>query len=460
MIGHSASYAGGAVRHVWAPLFAFAAVALSTVAIAAEKGVVNPLPVELQTAFQTIDSAGPLNQIFLGVDVSAQIAHTGDASYNVYPPGTTPADYGTFLVVGGTLYAPDMENHGGTASGSIGVNTPFTPISQSGVGGSGTSADPFTVTTVVGVGATGLTITQTDSYVVGQESYRTDVAITNGSGGAIAALLYRAMDCYLGGSDSGYGLVNGTAVGCSATPNNSPPDRIEQLVPLTGGNNYYQAGYDEVWTAIGTHAPFNNTCRCTEQIDNGAGISWNIDIPAGGTVTRSNLTVFSPLGAQALFVTKTADAPSVDAGGADGYTIVVTNPNSTPATLNSIIDTLPSGFTYTAGSSSGATTADPTIAAQVLTWAGPFNAPAGGTVSLHFAVTAASINGTYFNQATADAGATTVAGTGQTAPITVGGGPPPPPPNVIPAPTLGTGMLAALILMLLACGVVVMRRVR
>jgi len=61
MIGHSASYAGGAMRHVWAPLFAFAAVALSTVAIAAEKGVVNPLPAELQTALQTINSAGPLN---------------------------------------------------------------------------------------------------------------------------------------------------------------------------------------------------------------------------------------------------------------------------------------------------------------------------------------------------------------------------------------------------------------
>jgi uncharacterized repeat protein (TIGR01451 family) len=448
------------LRRVWGPLFAFAAVASSTVAGAADsKGVFNPVPAELQTAFQTIASAGPLNQIFLGVDVAAQIAHTGDASYNVYPPDTTPGDYGTFLVVGGTLYAPDFENHGGTASGSIGVNVPFTPISQSGVGGTGTSGDPFTVTTVVGVGTTGLTISQVDSYVIGQESYRTDVSITNGSGSAVAALLYRAMDCYLGGSDSGYGLVTGTAVGCSATPNNSPPDRIEQLVPLTGGNNYYQAGYDEVWTAIGTHAPFNNTCRCTEQIDNGAGISWNIDIPAGGTVTRSNLTVFSPLGAQALFVTKTADAPSVAAGGADGYTIVVTNPNSTATTLNSIIDTLPAGFAYTAGSTTGATTADPTIAAQVLTWNGPFNAPAGGTVSLHFAVTASSTDGTYFNQATADAGTQTVAGTGLTAPITVGGGPPPP-PNVIPTPTLSTGMLAVLILLLLACGVIVARRAR
>lgn len=460
MIGYSAATASRAARLVWGPVFAFATIASSTAALAADqKGVFTPVPAELATVFQTIASAGPLNQIFLGVDVASQIAHTGDGSYEVYPSDTTPGDYGTFLVVGGTLYAPDFADHGGSATASIGAYTIFTPISQSGVGGAGTSADPFTVTTVVGVGATGLTITQVDSYVIGQESYRTDVSIANGGGTAVSALLYRAMDCYLGGSDSGYGLVNGTSVGCSATPNNSPPDRIEQLVPLTGGNDYYQAGYDEVWAAIGTHAPFNNTCLCTEQIDNGAGISWNLDIPAGGTVTRSNLTVFSPLGSQALFVTKTADAPSVAAGGADGYSIVVSNPNSTATTLNSIVDTLPPGFSYTAGSSSGATTADPTIAAQVLTWNGPFTAPAGGSVSLHFAVTASSINGTYFNQATADAGAQTVAGTGPTAPVTVGGGPPPP-TSAIPAPTLGTGMLAALILMLLACGVIVARRAR
>lgn len=433
--------------------------AFAATATAQQKGEIHSIPAAVQTAFQTITSAGPLNQIFVGVDASTQIAHTGDTSYEVYPPSVTPGDFGTLIIVDGVLYAPDFQNHGESASGGIGTNTPFTSISQSAVGGSGTNGDPFTVTTVVGVGTTGLTITQVDSYVVGQESLRTDVTVANGSGAAVDALLYRAFDCFLGGSDSGYGVVNGTAPGCSINPNNSPAGRIEQIVPLNGGNNYYESGYGSVWSWIGTHAAFPNTCDCTTQEDNGAGISWNITIPANGSVTRSNLTVYSPVGTQPLFTSKTADAASVAAGAADGYTITVTNPNGAASTLNSITDTLPAGFSYTAGSTSGATTADPGIAGGVLTWNGPFAVPASGSVSLHFGVTVASANGTYTNQATADAGADTVAGTGPTAPVTVGGGGPPP-PSVIATPTLSIGSLAALALILLLVGFAAHRRAR
>ena len=440
-------------------LFAFAtAIGLAAAPAVFAKGVTGSRPVELQTAFTQITSAGPLDNIFLGVDIAAQIGHTGDSSYEVYPPTTTPADYGTFLVVADTLYAPDMAGHGGTASTGIGTYTPFTSISQSAIGGSGTSGAPFTVTTVVGVGATGLTITQVDSYIVGQESYRTDVTVANGGGAPVSAILYRAMDCFLGGSDSGYGMLNGTAVGCSANPNNVPAGRIEQIVPLTAGNNYYQSFYGSVWAAIGTHLPFPDTCDCTVQQDNGAGISWNLTVPAGGSVTRSNVTVFSPTGAQALFVTKTADVANVAAGASDGYTVTVNNPGA-DATLNSITDTLPAGFTYTPGSTTGATTADPAIAGQVLTWTGPFPVGAGGSLTLHFNVTVSSVSGTYTNDVTADAGAAGIADSGPTAPITIGGGPPPP-VGPISTPTLGEGMLALLALLLVATGVFAGRRAR
>jgi uncharacterized repeat protein (TIGR01451 family) len=456
MIGHISERAGVMARLALSPLFAFAAVIGTTASTADAKGVQNNVPAELQTAFQTITSGGPLSEIFLGVDIAAQIAHTGDTDQEIYPPGTMPGDYGTFLVVGAQLYAPDFANHGGSASGGIGSYITYTPISQSAVSGSGTSGDPFTVTTVVGIPVagldgvgTGLTITQVDSYVVGQESYRTDVTVANSSAAPVDAILYRAMDCYLGGSDSGYGMLNGTAVGCSANPNNVPAGRIEQIVPLTAGNNYYQSFYGSVWTAIGTHLPFPDTCDCNIQQDNGAGISWNITIPAGGSVTRSNVTVFSPTGAQALFVSKTADIANVAAGASDGYTITVNNPG-VDATLNSITDTLPAGFTYTAGSSTGVTTADPTIAAQVLTWAGPFAVSAGSSVTLHFGVTASTVDGTYTNQASADAGAGGVASTGATAPVTVGGGGPP--TGAITLPTLSSGMLAALVLIMLFAG--------
>jgi uncharacterized repeat protein (TIGR01451 family) len=454
MSGQTSVRCGARARRVLVPLFVLAAAFGGTsVSAQTQKGVVNNVPAELQTAFTVIDSAGPLNEIFIGEDLAAQISHVGDASQEIYPPGTTPGDYGTFFLINDTLYSSDFNNHGGTASGSIGTYTAFTPVSQSAVTGAGTSASPFTVTTVVTVGATGLSVSQVDSYVVGQEAYRTDVTVTNTGNAAVSAIMFRAFDCYLGGSDSGYGVVTGTGPGCTQNPNNVPAGRIEQIVPLNGGNNYYESGYGAVWAWIGTHTAFPNTCDCTILEDNGSGVSWNITVPPGGSVTRSNLTVFSPLGTQPLTTTKTADAANASAGGADGYTITISNPNTAASTLNSITDTLPAGFTYTPGSSTGATTADPTVAASTLTWAGPIAVPPGGTAVLHFGVTVSSTAGTYTNQATADGGADTVVGTGPTAPITVGGGGGGGPPAAIPAPTLSEGMLAALILILLGAGV-------
>jgi uncharacterized repeat protein (TIGR01451 family) len=458
MIGQVRTNGRVAARRMSYALFAFAtAMGIAAAPAAIAKGVNSTRPVELQTAFTQITSAGPLDNIFLGVDIAAQIGHTGDSVYEVFPPSVTPGDYGTFVVVADALYAPDMAGHGGSASSGIGPYTAFTPVSQTPIAGNGSAGSPFTVTTVVDVGATGLRITQTDSYVVGQESYRTDVSVSNGGGAPVSAILYRAMDCFLGGSDSGYGMLNGTAVGCSANPNNVPAGRIEQIVPLTAGNNYYQSHYSSVWAAIGTHQPFPNTCDCNVAQDNGAGISWNITVPAAGSVTYSNVTVFSPTGAQALFVTKTADAASVPAGAADGYTVTVNNPGAA-ATINSIVDTLPAGFTYTAGSSTGVTTADPTAAGQVLTWTGPFAVAAGSSISLHFGVTVSSAGGTYTNQVTADAGAAGIADSGPTAPVTIGGTPPPAGP--IATPTLGEGMLALLALLLVGMGAYAGRRAR
>jgi hypothetical protein len=253
------------------------------------------------TPFMDIATAGPLTHVWLGNELSCQVQHIADGTtHEFYPPGTIPGDCGTFIAMGGTLYAPDFANHGGTATGNLGTYTVFTPISQTPVTGTGTSADPFKVVTVVDVAATGLRIQQTDSYIIGEESYRTDTMIINNGNGAASGILFRAGDAFLQGSDFGYGFteVSGTrnAVGCSENPNNIPPGRIEEWVPLTDNNNFYEAFYGEIWHWIGTKVPFPNMCGCTTFQDNGAGISWNFDIAAGGTATYSHFTTFSPTG--------------------------------------------------------------------------------------------------------------------------------------------------------------------
>ena len=341
----------------------------------------------------TIASAGPLTSITISPDLNCSVNHTGDSSgewYGTTACGTLAVDQST-----STLYGPASIPAGGSAS----PRTAFTPISQTGPTGTGTSGDPYRIVTVVGLGASGLTITQTDTYVVGQESYTTDVQISNANGTPRPLRLYAGGDCYLQNSDAGYGRVDGNAVAC--TTGTAPGSRIEQLYPLTSGSSYFESGYSTVWAQMGAQAAAPNTCTCATFLDNGIMLSWDVTVPASGSVTVSHLTTFSPLGITPLSTaTKTADEPSVDPG--CGRRLHDHDPQlelGTAVVLNTITDTLPAGFTYTPGSTTGATTSDPTVSGQNLTWNGPFNDPAGGDVTLHFGVTVSSTPGTYYNNA-------------------------------------------------------------
>jgi uncharacterized repeat protein (TIGR01451 family) len=148
-------------------------------------------------------------------------------------------------------------------------------------------------------------------------------------------------------------------------------------------------------------------------------------VPTGTAgITLSSLTIFSPIGAAPASFSKTADAASTPAGGTNGYTVTVTNPGVVPTTLTSITDSLPAGFSYVTGSTTGATTSDPAVNGQDLTWTGSFVVPAAtgntpGTLSLHFGVTVSTTPGTYTNSVTGTGTGVTVIPATDTAPITV-----------------------------------------
>ncbi|GAC1320518.1 MAG: hypothetical protein NVSMB25_12970 [Thermoleophilaceae bacterium] len=251
-------------------------------------------------------SGGPLTHVAIGADMSCQVQHTGDSVFEFFPSSATPADCGTLLFAGGTLFAPNFASHdrtatsnsGDTTSGGLGSFTPFTQAGQSAKSGTGSGSKPFRVVTNATAGGTGLALTETDSYTNGQESYRSDVTVRNGGSSAQPIILYRAGDCYLQNSDVGYGFTGpGNAVGCSANANNSPAGRIEEWVPITQGNTFLEAKYSDVWGTIGARTPFPNSCaRCSEFIDNGAGISWSTTLQPGQSATFSHYTTFSPAG--------------------------------------------------------------------------------------------------------------------------------------------------------------------
>jgi uncharacterized repeat protein (TIGR01451 family) len=362
----------------------------------------------------TITSAGPLTSVGISDQLNCSVNHVDDAAGEFF--GDTGC--GTFIVVDGTMfYSPSVIPAGSAATST----TPFTPVSQTGPTGAGTEDNPYKIVTVVDAGATGVRLTQTDSYVTGLESYRTDIVVSNTSGASKTARVYRAADCYLQSSDSGYGAVDTDTGAVACTTGLETGSRIEQWFPLTAGSRYIEAGYSTVWSTIGQMLPFPNTCTCATLNDNGAGLSWDKTVPAGSSTTISSLITFSPLGHLPLALSKTADAGTVAAGATTGYTVTVDNPNAAAVALDSLTDTLPAGFTYVQNSTTGATTANPTIVGQELTWSGISATGGGASTSLHFSVTASSVPGAYTNQVTATAEAYTIAPTGPTASITVTG---------------------------------------
>lgn len=296
----------------------------------------------------------------------------------------------------------------------------------------------------------GLRITETDTYVVGQESYRTDLQVTNTGSQAVPARLYRAGDCYLGQDDYGYGLLNPATglVACAKNPNNSPPGRLMEWDPVTPPDHYQQDIYYHVWSQIGTRGDLTDTClglsgTCPASgvWDNAAALQWNMVLQPGGSQTITHYTTFSPGGVQPLRLQKSADTYLVTPGSQDGYTLTVSNPNGFDVSLNGITDTLPSGFSYVSGSSTGVTTANP-AGASTLTWSGPFTVLASGSISLHFNVTTASAPGIYCNSANADAGTIPVIPAENTACISTGPTPTPVvtvPPGPTPTPCVIDG---------------------
>ncbi len=152
------------------------------------------------------------------------------------------------------------------------------------------------------------------------------------------------------------------------------------------------------------------------------------DLQGGGDLDFDDVVfnVTTPLVPLApIVVTKEADEGTSTAGAENGYTIAVSNSSAGSATLESITDQLPEGFEYVAGSSSGVTDLDPTSNGAELSWEGPFDVPAGGTITLRFDVTVSSEAGVYLNEASASAGDLEVTPSGPTAPVEVVGNRPP-----------------------------------
>lgn len=233
-----------------------------------------------------INSSGPLTDIWESDALQCQVVYQGQGG-QFYSGQDSPASCTTELRTGGTSY------------GLLGTH--FTPVSQSAVTGSGTNADPYRTVTSADAGSTGLNVTQTDTYIVGQEGYRIDMTVSNSGSSDATAILYHAADCYVAGNDRGYGYVDSAhgAAACAVNLNNDPPGLIQEMYPISAGSHYREGHFSNVYSFLTAGTEFDDTCDCSTYEDNGVGLSWAITVPAGGSVTRSLFVVASPSGVTA-----------------------------------------------------------------------------------------------------------------------------------------------------------------
>ncbi|HKI67638.1 MAG TPA: hypothetical protein VJ989_10280, partial [Solirubrobacterales bacterium] len=226
----------------------------------------------------TID--GDQLDIFLSDTGNVQVQPLNQNSYTFYYPGDEAGDAGFFIGVPATgeTFGP------GLTAGS----TPY--VYQAGtsgpVTGLGTAASPLRqITTYNAVeGSTVAEVTQTTTYVNGENSFKQRFEVKNVSGSSLAYRALAAADLYLEGSDDGTGFF---------TP--GPPRMVGGLseatgragglreVPTSPWSAFQELPYENIWedTVFAPGGPGFNNSIDSRLLDNAIGVQWDDHYSSG-----------------------------------------------------------------------------------------------------------------------------------------------------------------------------------
>jgi hypothetical protein len=189
----------------------------------------------------------------------------------------------TLVSVDGKLYGPR------TIPGFplYNLNITYSRVSQK-LSGIGSLLDPFVIKTVVYLPGTGIELTQIDTYTTGLYSWDTSIMVrnVNVNGATHHVLVYRAADCFLGGSDTGFGMMAQGAVGCVSEAGGSGTN-IAGSRHLTFSRqdlnevHRMEGDFTLVWKTTIQGVAFPDTINSGD-LDNGAGLSWEIGYLTAG----------------------------------------------------------------------------------------------------------------------------------------------------------------------------------
>ncbi len=259
----------------------------------------------VSAAAQTVINApgSSLSSIYIESSLDCQVQASGDTSPSFFG-STELGGCGTFLAltegeevpVGGTLFGPNPE------AASWEAKTEFTSAGAQTLTGEGTASKPFVITTsVYAIEPEDIRVaelTETDSYITGQDSYETTIVVKNLGGVALKGTLYHVGDCFLANLDTGYGAENVPSAGsvaCTIHPNDNPLARFMAFTPIAtsgfpiGSANHVESHWPTFWEDVKPNGePLPNTVHVAgsnnEPEDNGMGLSWPIHLEGSGSL--------------------------------------------------------------------------------------------------------------------------------------------------------------------------------
>jgi hypothetical protein len=224
----------------------------------------------------TVDSpARHIAGYFEGADLACSLTTQEDVADEFFTHSDSGNDAcGTFLAVGGELFGPtDIP-----AGGALGDYAPWTPVGQA-AGGTGTVADPYTVTTTVAAGDTGVRLTQVDRWLDGGAVVDSTYRITANAGDTDSVVLYRAADCYVGDSDYGTGSYDAATASAGCLQDSGDGTAIDEaLVPVSSGGQSAEDAYTSIWSGVASQEPFGGGALTDPSYDNGEGTSWALTL--------------------------------------------------------------------------------------------------------------------------------------------------------------------------------------
>jgi hypothetical protein len=300
-----------------------------------------------------VASSGPLTAIAISPDLACSVTHVDDDIGEFF--GDTAC--GTFVAIGGEVYGPTAI----PGAESFLTTRPWSPLAQT-VSGQGTREAPYTIRTSVGTKE--FQLTEVDTYVVGDDAYRTDLvfaipssfAARTGTQDGPPIVIYHAGDCRLESSEFGLGSYTSATGAITCHPASDARTirgggHVEQFVPITPGSDYLYSDAADVWSAVaGGRALPDAVRRGVEVVHNAIGLSWTTAVLP---TTVSFLTSFAKVPVHAL---PTSLVLGTDAGAIRdriAVTARIENPNVFPLVIDDLTATLPPGASYVPGSVDG-----------------------------------------------------------------------------------------------------------